>query len=456
MCHCSCGEEALIDAFSLLYSGKSSCGCKKREATRLRSTTHGESKTRLYAQWQSTCKRATELKTTLADDLPVIDPTWAADYPTFRSWALAHEYANDKYLIRLDKAKGYTEENCQWVERRTLVHYIRDIPEYHAFDESKSLTYWVEDPRCLCSYEVLTRRIQKGWDFEKALTTQQKHRPKRLLTAFSETMPSHAWSRDPRCVVSKSTLDIRLREGWMLEKALTTPRSIPLVQITAFGITKPLLAWVSDSRCKVDAMALRARLKSEWKAEKAITTTPKNSPTWILNAWDEQKCQRDWLNDPRCVVSLKTLKKRLKEGWQAEEALSTPVEDVNGEKLLTAFGETKSLLAWLKDERCRVSRDQLTQRLDREWEVERAIGTPPVEKVRHPSGYTVTTIPPGAQFGRLTVTGPFTRIQYPSKTYGYLYPCSCSCGTIEHIVSAYNLLNNQVSSCGCTKREKRT
>jgi hypothetical protein len=123
--------------------------------------------------------------------------------------------------------------------------------------------------------------------------------------------------------------------------------------------------------------------------------------------------------------------------------------------LLTAFGETKSISAWSRDQRCCVSRLQLMRRLRQQLEPERALTTPAKLKHRHPSGYTMTTIPVGARFGLLTVTSAYTRVQFPSGTYGYLYLCSCDCGTLDHRVSANNLLCGQVSSCGCQKRAKR-
>lgn len=42
----------------------------------------------------------------------------------------------------------------------------------------------------------------------------------------------------------------------------------------------------------------------------------------IITAWGETKVQVDWVNDERCAVSVKTLRKRLKQGWIPEDALT--------------------------------------------------------------------------------------------------------------------------------------
>lgn len=50
--------------------------------------------------------------------------------------------------------------------------------------------------------------------------------------------------------------------------------------------------------------------------------------------------------------------------------------------LLTAFGETKPLAAWVEDARCAVSRDVLKDRIKRGWGEEKAMTTPAAKYVR--------------------------------------------------------------------------
>lgn len=55
---------------------------------------------------------------------------------------------------------------------------------------------------------------------------------------------------------------------------------------------------------------------------------------------------------------------------------SSPSEQCNNRsnnRSLTAFGKTKNLIQWVRDERCIVSEETLTSRLHRGWEVERAL-----------------------------------------------------------------------------------
>jgi hypothetical protein len=54
-------------------------------------------------------------------------------------------------------------------------------------------------------------------------------------------------------------------------------------------------------------------------------------------------------------------------------------------KAYTAFGESKSVMEWVRDPRCRVKKTTLWKRLadkERCWTVEEAISTPPLLSLR--------------------------------------------------------------------------
>lgn len=53
-----------------------------------------------------------------------------------------------------------------------------------------------------------------------------------------------------------------------------------------------------------------------------------------------------------------------------------------GNRLLTAFGETKTMAEWLEDDRCAVSKNTLKNRVFRGWPDEEAITSPTTNKWR--------------------------------------------------------------------------
>lgn len=82
----------------------------------------------------------------------------------------------------------------------------------------------------------------------------------------------------------------------------------------------------------------------------------------LFTAFGESKCLTEWSKDERCKVSFTCLYQRLtvtKDDWpDIELAITTPnkIRGVNivnraENKMITAFGETKSISDWMKDER---------------------------------------------------------------------------------------------------------
>ncbi|WP_409238412.1 hypothetical protein [Streptomyces sp. PA5.6] len=108
---------------------------------------------------------------------------------------------------------------------------------YRAFGEAKTAGAWARDERCIVTTQSLNYRLKVlGWPIEKAMTwTAWKPEDKDLYTAFDETKTLSDWTQDQRCVVDRYTLRDRvLHKRWSLEEALTTPKvERPLGPITA-------------------------------------------------------------------------------------------------------------------------------------------------------------------------------------------------------------------------------
>lgn len=94
----------------------------------------------------------------------------------------------------------------------------------------------------------------------------------------------------------------------------------------------------------------------------------------LITAFGESKCITDWAEDERCKVTFKCLYNRLNQyklDWpDIEKAITTPnkIRGVNivnraENKMITAFGETKSISDWIKDERCYLDEKTIRSRL---------------------------------------------------------------------------------------------
>lgn len=132
----------------------------------------------------------------------------------------------------------------------------------------------------------------------------------------------HDFGKEPQ-LVSK-----RLKLGWTIEDALTMPVdtdfSRPSLFVTLDGITKPLSAW--RKVYGIQPTTVLYRIKHGWTLEEALTTPVQTEPlddSPLVTLHDETKHLNQW----RTVYGLKrtTVDERLKRGWTIEQALMTPV-----------------------------------------------------------------------------------------------------------------------------------
>lgn len=173
-CKCACGAIKTIPRNALMRGLTVSCGCYHKEDVAKRQTTHGESKTKLFREWQymkRRCYQKTYKFYSYYGGRGIsVDEKWVSSYLVFKEWAISHGYQEGLTLDRIDTNGNYTPDNCRWVTRKIQMSNTRATHLFTIKDETHSLTEWARIYNV--PTETLRRRvIDKGWDIEKALTT---------------------------------------------------------------------------------------------------------------------------------------------------------------------------------------------------------------------------------------------------------------------------------------------
>lgn len=108
-CNCSCGNN-VVRSSSFLKSKKSnlSCGCSFVHGR----STHGESKTPLYAAWAGMKNRCRPNGPYASRGIGFSD-NWRT-FDTFKS-DMGKSFKEGLSLDRVDNLKGYSKDNCRWV-----------------------------------------------------------------------------------------------------------------------------------------------------------------------------------------------------------------------------------------------------------------------------------------------------------------------------------------------------
>lgn len=94
-------------------------------------------------------------------------------YLAFKKWALENGYSDDLTLERIDVNKGYSPENCRWATFKEQANNTRRNHLVTYKGETKTLQQWCDIYNL--DKSTLRNRLKYGWSVEKAITTPSKN-----------------------------------------------------------------------------------------------------------------------------------------------------------------------------------------------------------------------------------------------------------------------------------------
>lgn len=167
-CQCDCGNVTIVNSRSLRKNGQQSCGCYRGAGN----TKHGMAGTRLYRIWSSMRTRC-ENKSSNGYDIYggagiKVCEQWK-EFSSFSEWALSNGYAEDLTIDRIDCKKGYSPDNCRWVDRYEQANNRRNCLVFEKDGKKQTLAQWCAELEL--DYRLVINRIQRlGWPFERAIS----------------------------------------------------------------------------------------------------------------------------------------------------------------------------------------------------------------------------------------------------------------------------------------------
>ncbi len=181
---CRCGTEKIVRDSELRRGGSLSCGCYNREI----SSTHHETKTRLYEIWHGLKQRCNnpnskDAKNYSSRGITVCDE-WNNSYEAFRDWAVFNGYHDGLSIDRIDVNGDYCPENCRWATAKEQCRNTRVNHLLTYNGETKTIAEWAEITGI--DYYTLAKRVEQGWSDERAITQPVDHRKNKYKYKLKE------------------------------------------------------------------------------------------------------------------------------------------------------------------------------------------------------------------------------------------------------------------------------
>lgn len=227
LCQCDCGNISKVHGSNLQSGISSSCGCYKRERDSEANRTHGMSKTIEYTIWRSMHSRCYNKNSSSHKNYGgrgiTVCPSWHNFLTFFQD--MGKRPSQHHTIERIDNNGIYSPENCQWLLRSQQNNNTRRTIYISHNGVTQKLFDWARE------HEInparIRQRLRYGYSFADSIKPKLPQRIKkygkhnRLITINGETKCLSQWIK---CFgISRATVKTRLKLGWNVITALTTP-----------------------------------------------------------------------------------------------------------------------------------------------------------------------------------------------------------------------------------------
>lgn len=170
---CDCGKLKEIRLQDVLLGKTTSCGCFNRENAARRHTTHGRSKDPVYRVWASMVERCS-------------DPA-CRYYPRYGGrgievcdeWLTFENFIRDmgerpkgetRYTVeRINNSLGYSKLNCKWATYVEQANNKSSNVMITFSGRTHNLTQWCKELNV--PFKTMAHRLRSGWCIEEAFST---------------------------------------------------------------------------------------------------------------------------------------------------------------------------------------------------------------------------------------------------------------------------------------------
>lgn len=174
-CECDCGTKNKVLEYNLKIGQSKSCGCLAGELTAKRHLTHGMEKTRQYGIWRHMIYRCCRPKERGYHNYGGRGIKVCDKWKTFIGfWEdMKDGYSDELSIDRINNDGNYCKENCRWATMTEQQRNRRNNIMYNGECASEA------SRRLGGKSSFVAQRVRNGWSLERAFTTPSSHGTKR-------------------------------------------------------------------------------------------------------------------------------------------------------------------------------------------------------------------------------------------------------------------------------------
>lgn len=175
LCRCDCGNTVTPLTNHLASGNTKSCGCLQKEIAVRRNTTHGMTKHPIHQIWISIIQRCANPKDRSYANYGgrgiAICDEWRHNFKTFHDYVsqLSHCGEEGYTLDRINNSLGYSPGNLRFATRVEQNRNQRKNVMITHNGKTQCLAAWATELDV--SRATLNARLRRGWSIERALTT---------------------------------------------------------------------------------------------------------------------------------------------------------------------------------------------------------------------------------------------------------------------------------------------
>lgn len=146
---------------------------------------------------------------------------WKSNFDNFYNWAINNGYSENLSIDRIDNNKGYSPENCRWVDRKVQANNQRSNCLITYNGKTQTMKQWADELGI--NYSRLRSRLNTyNLSVDKAFKKVNLH--ELLINYKGKKQNLKNWCDELE--LNYGSIKSRIQRGWNPIKALETPIKI--------------------------------------------------------------------------------------------------------------------------------------------------------------------------------------------------------------------------------------